>query len=64
MCSLASRGESRVRITVETRPVGDPQVNIVQAGVARHEGFRTVLEADFRGVLERIVNELRAVGRA
>ena len=47
---------------VETGAVGDFQVGVVEASVARHDGSRSVIEADRRHILECVVDELGAVG--
>ena len=59
---LASRGVVAVGIFVEAGAVGDLHLDVVEAGVARHEDFRSVIEADRRGILECVVDELGAVG--
>ena len=60
---LANRGEARVRYLVETSAIGDLKLDIIETGVARHDGFRCVIEADRRGSLEGVVDELRAARR-
>ena len=59
----AGRGEGRVRFFVKASAIDDPQFSVIQAGVARHEGFRAVLEADLGRVFEGVVDELSTVGR-
>ena len=59
---LARGGEIGVGSFVETGAVGDLQLDVIEAGVARHDYSRGVIEADGGGILELVVDELGAVG--
>lgn len=60
---LADWDECSVRGPVETRPLCDPQLDTVQAGVVGHDRCRAVLEPDLDGILEGVVAERCAVCR-
>ena len=40
----------------------DLQPGIVEAGIARHYGSRSVIESDRHSILERVADELGAIG--
>ena len=62
LLGLASGGVIGVGSCVETGTVGDLQLGVVEARVARHDSSRRVFEADRGGILEFVVDELGAVG--
>ena len=62
LLGLASGGVIGVGSCVETGTVGDLQLGVVEARVARHDSSRSVFEADRGGILEFVVDELGAVG--
>ena len=51
-----------VGLPVEARPVDDLNLDAVEAGVARNQSIRAVIEAGGGRVLEGVVGDLRAVG--
>ena len=60
---VASGGVVRVGVLIETCAVADLQLDAVEAGVARHESLRGIVEADqCRDVEEGVADELGAVG--
>ena len=59
---LASRGEAGVGVSVETSAVEELRLDVVEAGVSRHERVRNVVKANRRSILEGVVDELETVG--
>ena len=63
-CRAQSIGrlKAEIRLPVERSAVLDLQFGAVEAGVARHYGSHSIIEADRHSILKRVADKLGAVG--